>query len=570
MRIRTKLSVSYFVIITVTGVLMILLAREMVDGLAERNLESAKQALAELEKANLKLTKEKLTSSGERTVRLKCKEVAAILALMLKGKDLSDYDRLRRDPELREVATQSVYSPDGEAGYVDVLDNKGVSVLHPNKTVEGRNFEEWKVEFPKMWELVKRSFTEKTVTGYYRFIDRQNRERRKFLALHHIPDTPFIVCTVVNIDQYFLPVHKEIRSAQVQALQGARLAITAAADSTLDGVMKTGVVAGLVFIAVVGGLAVWMAGTMAGPVMHLCNGVEQIGEGNFQARVSEKGSDEVRELARTFNQLGNRLTGYMENLKEATASRQRIESELTIAAEIQRSLIPRTFPPFPEHDEFEIYALMQPARQVGGDFYDFFFLNDSELFFTVCDVSGKGVPAAIFMAVTRSLLGAAARSGLGPRRVLARVNKEIHASNDTYMFATVFCGIFNVGTGTLVYANAGHNPPLLIRGPDRVEFLGRPSGPVLGLFEDEFFSTEKLVLAPGNTLFVFTDGVTEAAGPDEGFFSRERLVRSVSRCADEGAERMIAGVLNDITEFAGGAPQWDDMTMLAVRYLKRT
>lgn len=568
MRIRTKLSISYFVIIIVTGVLMILLARAMVDGLLESNLEAVEQALATLEHANLELTQKRLTLSGERSVQLKCQEVAAVLALMLKGQGFSDYDRLRTDPELRKVATQPVLSLDGEAGYVDVLDNRGVSVWHPNKTVEGRNFEEWKDRYPDMWTLVKRSFTEKMVTGYYRFIDRKNRERRKFLALGQVPDTPFIVCTVVNIDEYFLPVHREIRSAQVEALQGASAAITASADRALHRVMKMGFTGGLVLLAFVGGLGVWMAGTMAGPIMHLRTGVEQVGEGDFQVRVLEEGSVEVRELARTFNQLGSRLTEYMRNLQEATASKQRIESELSIAAEIQRSLIPRTFPPFPEHDEFEIHALMEPAREVGGDFYDFFFLDDSRLFFTVCDVSGKGVPAAIFMAVTRSLLGAAARGGRDPHSVLARINDEICASNDTYMFATVFCGILDIGTGNVVYANAGHNPPLLIRGADRVESLGSPSGPVLGLFCNESFRSENLVLGPGETLFVFTDGVTEAAGPDDTFYSKERLVKSVARRADAGPERMIIAVHEDITKFAGGAPQWDDITMLAVRYLK--
>lgn len=569
MRIRSKLSLSYFVIIAITGVLMILLARSMVDHMAAMNLTSAEKAVTDLADENYQWSEKRLTEYGEMAVKLKCKEVAATLALMLQGLAVDDYGRLRKNAELRRVATQTVHTTDGEAGYVDVLDKKGVAVLHPNRDVEGRNYEEWKDQFPEMWKLVERSFTEPLVAGYYDFVDKHNRTRKKYLTLVHVRGTPFIVCTAVNIDQYFLPAHEKIRAVHEMTLQWARAAIMTSAGTTLGHVMTTGLIGGLVFLAFVGGLAVWMAGSMAGPVMHLRDGVQQIAEGNFQAKVLEEGSDEVRHLARTFNKLGGSLTDYMANLREATASKQRIESELSIAAEIQRSLIPRTFPPFPERDEFEIYALMHPARAVGGDFYDFFLLDETDLFFTVCDVSGKGVPAAIFMAVTRSLLGAAARTDRSPDSALTRVNEEICASNDTFMFATVFCGMLNVKTGRLVYANAGHNPPLVIRGADRLEFLDPPSGPVLGLFPEESFAKRTCVLQPGDTLFVFTDGVTEAANCDERFFEKDRLKRRVAARAGERVDKLVNGVRDDISAFVDGAPQWDDITMLAVKYLNR-
>jgi sigma-B regulation protein RsbU (phosphoserine phosphatase) len=255
----------------------------------------------------------------------------------------------------------------------------------------------------------------------------------------------------------------------------------------------------------------------------------------------------------------------MDNLREATASKQRIESELSIAAEIQRSLIPRTFPPFPERDEFEIYALMHPARAVGGDFYDFFFVDPDNLFFTICDVSGKGVPAALYMAVTRSLVGAAARDGMEPDRLLNRVNRELCSGNDTYMFSTAFCGILSLSTGRLAYANAGHESPLLIRDRKDVRFLGPPGGPVLGLFEDETFALENLSLEPGDTLFVYTDGVTEATDRASGFFTRERLFQSLTERSDRSATNLVEGVLEEIRNFAAGAPQADDITMLALQ-----
>jgi serine phosphatase RsbU (regulator of sigma subunit) len=565
MRIRTRLSLSYLIVILLTGAAMMVLADAMVKGLAEKNLKSADSAVKGVTEKTYRLSKRILTSYGEQTVELKAEEVAASLALALQGKNLEDYPALRKDRKLRKMATQDVYSSEDVAGYVDVLDNKGVSVWHPNKSVEGRNFSEWADKYPKMWRLVQRSFHEKIVKGYYTFIDRNNRTRRKYMVLVQIFGTPFIVVTAVNIDQYFLPVHAEIRRAQNKALETAERAIKESAGTTRKEVTVTGVLGGIVLLVVIGGLGLWIARSLADPVMRLKIGVEQIGKGNFRAKVEERGSDEIRELARTFNQLGDRLSQYMDNLREATASKERIESELSIAAEIQRSLIPRTFPPFPERDEFEIYALMHPARAVGGDFYDFFFVDSDTLFFTICDVSGKGVPAALYMAVTRSLVGAAARDGMELDRLLNRVNRELCSGNDTCMFSTAICGTLSLSTGRLAYANAGHESPLLIRDGKDVHFLGRPGGPVLGLFEDETFALENLFLEPGDTLFVYTDGVTEAIDSANGFFTRERLFQALTERSDRSATELVEGVLEEVRSFAAGVPQADDITMLALR-----
>jgi len=568
MRIRTRLSLFSLAITVLTAAAMMVLAEAMVRGLAEDNLTSALDSVADLAESNYRLSEKILTSYGEKTVELQCNEVAAALALMLGGKSRFDYDELRKDPEIRKIATQDVFSPEGVAGYVDVYDNKGVSVWHPNKSVEGRNFAEWNDEFPDMWKLVKRSFTENIVKGYYRFIDRKNRARMKYMVLVQVPGTPFIACTVVNIDQYFLPLHERMRQAQEKAMERARASIRQSTESTLGNVTRTGIIGGAALLALIGCFGVWFAGSLAGPIMRLRKGVRQIGEGNFQAEVEERGSDEVKQLARTFNQLGKQLTQYMDNLREAVASKERIDSELAIAAEIQRSMIPSTFSPFPDHGRFEIYGLTIPARQVGGDFYDFFFVDEHDLCFTICDVSGKGIPAAIFMAVTRSLIEAAAKDQLPPDRLLDRVNRQLLSGNDTYMFSTAFLGILNLKTGSLDYANGGHNPPLLIRGANSVEFLGPPGGPVLGLFEEKAFPMSSLVLDDGDELFTFTDGVTEAMNEQEHFFSKERLMESVSRRAGAPVRDLVEGVLRDINTFARDAPQADDITMLAMKFVR--
>lgn len=277
--------------------------------------------------------------------------------------------------------------------------------------------------------------------------------------------------------------------------------------------------------------------------------------------------DEVGRLAGSFLAMERALQDYIQDLKLTTAAKERIESELRIARDIQMGIIPKLFPPFPERTEFEIYASIEPAREVGGDLYDFFFLDRDRFFFLIGDVSGKGVPAALFMAVTKTLVKATAERGLGPGEVLTKVNADLSENNESCMFVTLFCALINLATGEVRYANAGHNPPLVLprQGPARM--LAGRNQIVAGAMPGAAYATDLLRLEPGEALFLYTDGVTEAMDASQAMYGEDRLMEVVDRARSLGARELVSAVNASISGFAGGAEQSDDITMLAIRYL---
>ncbi|MBS1187620.1 MAG: serine phosphatase [Burkholderiaceae bacterium] len=246
-------------------------------------------------------------------------------------------------------------------------------------------------------------------------------------------------------------------------------------------------------------------------------------------------------------------------------ARERIQSELTVATDIQASLLPRLFPAFPERPEFDIYALMEPAKEVGGDFYDFFFIDDTHLCFLVADVSDKGVPAALYMMVAKTLLKSEGQRLGEPDQMLASVNNTLAADNDRCMFVTVLCAILNTKTGEVRMANAGHNPPLLLDSQG-VRYLHPKAGIVLGPMADVRYEAERLVLQPGDTLFLYTDGVTEAKNWEDELYGEARLLRALQQCPDTDVTKTIHYISADVNHHVAGAPQSDDVTMLAITY----
>ena len=253
-------------------------------------------------------------------------------------------------------------------------------------------------------------------------------------------------------------------------------------------------------------------------------------------------------------------------LIEAYIEKERLEEGLKLAHDIQMSMLPKIFPPFPERRDLDIFAAITPAKKVGGDFYDFFFLDEDRLCFAIGDVSGKGVPAALFMAVIKTLFKASAGRAENPGEILSTVNREICRDNDAQMFTTLFCGILDTRTGEIRYSNGGHNRPYHLSRAG-VQQVPKTGGRVLGLLEETAFGGSRLVLAPGETLFLYTDGVTEALDPAGEFFSEWRLESILSPIKFASAREQINNLINQITLFAAGAEQADDITTLAIRFL---
>jgi sigma-B regulation protein RsbU (phosphoserine phosphatase) len=246
-------------------------------------------------------------------------------------------------------------------------------------------------------------------------------------------------------------------------------------------------------------------------------------------------------------------------------ARERMEGELNAARDIQMTMVPKMFPAFPDRPEFDIYAILEPAKEVGGDLYNFFFLDDDHLCFLVGDVSGKGVPASLMMAVTRTLVEAKAAAGMSPAAILAAVNRELCRDNDSCMFVTMFLGILDVPTGQVVYSNAGHNLPYVCRAGGAVEEIPRSVGVALGVMENVPFAAADTYLDPDDSFFLFTDGVTEAMDKDGRWFDNPRLRDALESANGSSPREVIGNVLERITVFVAGAEPSDDITMLVLR-----
>lgn len=276
---------------------------------------------------------------------------------------------------------------------------------------------------------------------------------------------------------------------------------------------------------------------------------------------------------------GRDLTEYRrteEALRETLVAKERMESELQIAHDIQMEIIPRTFPPFPDRKEVDIYAMLEPAKEVGGDLYDFFFIDHAHFCFIVGDVSDKGVPAALFMSAAKTLFKAIATRNTTDDdapvhipaidSVAAAVNYELSLNNDSCMFVTAFCGILNVETGDVRYTNAGHNAPLIMRGSGDVAYLEDNRSTLIGADEDAEFTEAVFHMEPGDTLLLYTDGVTEAVNTEKQLFEEDRLRDEALRHVGEDAESCVRGVLDTVLKFSENMPQADDITILALRY----
>jgi phosphoserine phosphatase RsbU/P len=246
-----------------------------------------------------------------------------------------------------------------------------------------------------------------------------------------------------------------------------------------------------------------------------------------------------------------------------------LRHELDLAAEIQQSILPSRFPPFPERDDFELFATMIPAREVGGDFYDFFLVDPDRLGFLIADVSGKGVPAALFMAMCRTLLKAAALLGVSPADCLQRANRQICLDNGSEMFVTVFYGLLDTRSGEVEYCNAGHNPPYVLRADGRFEVVAPTGDTVLGVLDGLTYHQRSLTLGRDDTLLLYTDGVTEAMDEAQALFTEERLRAYLAQARPDTPESLIAGMIDAVARFTGDVDRSDDLTALALRYRGR-
>ena len=279
-----------------------------------------------------------------------------------------------------------------------------------------------------------------------------------------------------------------------------------------------------------------------------------------------KSRNEIGQLAEDVIELTREIDNYTKKIASISAEEERIGTELALAARIQESMLPMTFPPFPDRKEFEIYARMDPAKEVGGDFYDFFFIDDDHLCVVIADVSGKGVPAAMFMTISKIILANTAKLGKSPAETLENANSAICPNNREEMFVTVWIGILELSTGILTASNAGHEYPILKEPGGKFELLKDRHSFVIGGMEGLKYHSYEMRIAPGSTLFLYTDGLPEATDAKKNMFGTDRILKVLNKKPNQSPEQILHTMIGAVNNFVKDAEQFDDLTMLCLYY----
>jgi len=567
MKIKNQFILSHTLMSVCLIIVFTLLTHFVLKNVQKKNIEIAQKNIIDISSQMTKLSEENLRRFGETQVLLYAKAIANELAFELKKYPVKDYNTLRKSDKLRAIATQDLYSNLQKSGSVDVFDRKGEVIWHKNKNLEGRNYKEWEKEYPKMWELAQLSFTKPLVADYYSFLDENFRTRERYVAVVHVQDSPFNLYTIVNISDYFYPVEKKIESINTQSKETAISQIRNYSQGMMSNVFISLAIISVLFFILIFVISINLSYYMARPLNSLCKSVSKISSGEFTFKTKEEGSTEIRKLASDINLMGEKLDQYVRDLQSETAKRQVVESELAIASEIQQSILPRVFPPFPGRDEFDLYAIMHPAKEVGGDFYDFFFYDHHTFVFLVGDVSGKGIPAALFMMLCRTLLHSTASEIKEPHEVLKKVNKALSEDNDSNMFVTVFLAYYFIDTGKLLYSNAGHLPALVQKSTGEFTELTTPNSTAMGIVPDIAYLSKENILDINDKLILYTDGVTEATSPDNELYGFERMQKYFSYNHQYSSKSDCENILESLIRFQNDN-QFDDITLSVFKRLK--
>ena len=322
----------------------------------------------------------------------------------------------------------------------------------------------------------------------------------------------------------------------------------------------------VVLLAIMSALA--LAKKVVKPLEHMTRRINAL-SGSDQAFEMEevyRTDDEIEILAESFASLSRKTRDYISQITRITAEKERIGTELALATRIQADMLPGIFPAFPDRKEFDIYASMDPAKEVGGDFYDFFLIDQDHLCMVIADVSGKGIPAALFMMVSRVLIKSRLQSGESPSLALENVNNQLCDGNTAGFFVTVWLAVLEISTGKGVAANAGHEHPALRRANGSYELVTYRHSVAVAALEDAPFKQHDFQLHPGDSVFVYTDGVAEATNREEELFGTDRMLEALNRDPDAAPKQTLQNVMDGISAFVDGAEQFDDITMLCLKY----
>ncbi len=479
----------------------------------------------------------------EKILGEKARDLAGQVEIYLQTRPLDP-----KDPILRKIVVQKIQGT-GYSGLHDgVGQGDGKYLFHPNPAVEGKRLSDFRYKLPALWEAVQKNLTGQSVGKYYLWQEKDGRIREKYFVGVPVNGTDCILFATVYVDEFYQPL------IQAQETIGREK------DATIRIFLFSSLLATMVIVLI----SVLIARGGSRPIRQVALHARRVGAGDLDARLHIPTGDEMEELAEVLNKMSTDLKDYIESLKATTAAKERMESELQLARDIQQSVIPHAFPPFPDIREFDIFGKMIPAKEVAGDFYDFFFVQPGKLGIMIGDVSGKGVPAALFMFMCRALIRAYGMEGGGPAETLFKTNRMLAANNDATMFVTVIYAEYDLHTGKMIIANGGHNPPFLFT-EEKSGLLDLSPDPILGYLPESDYHEWPLPMKGGDMLLFYTDGVTDAQTIAGILYGDERLAAWNAAQEDWDPERMCHGLLRDVEAFVQGAPQFDDIALLAFR-----
>ncbi|MBP3509834.1 SpoIIE family protein phosphatase [Oscillibacter sp.] len=450
----------------------------------------------------------------------------------------------------------------GQTGYMFVVNENGQTIISPNirRDEQGNLIREslFDSDNRELRDIGRSIIARETGVKEVEFEGRQ-----VYMAYHPMSVLPWSVVAVMDVEEAMAPA-EDTRSNIEAITDGA----VAGIDKSIYTVLMLVALVCVAAIAIVAFVSYAFAQKLTTPLSHLLEGVERISGGDLKTQIEVHTGDEIETLADAFNSMTANLEKYIHDLTAVTAEKERIGAELNVATQIQKDMLPNIFPAFPERQEFDIYASMDPAKEVGGDFYDFFMVDASHLAVVMADVSGKGVPAALFMVIAKTIIKNQALTGDPLGQVFERANDQLCENNGEGLFVTAFMGLLDLNTGDFTYVNAGHNAPLLRRKDGNYEYLQMEPGFVLAGLDGMQYESSHLKFGKGDTLFLYTDGVTEALNPNEELFGEDRLREALNddRGRDLQVSKLLPYIRSALEEFARGAEQADDITMLGITY----
>lgn len=494
-----------------------------------------------------------LETLGEKILEQKARDVSIQCEIYMKAHPEMTITELQASPEFQNIAVQSI----GSTGYTSLYEKKtGIMRFHPNPHLVNADTHRLSELLPSFWKIFEPTLDGSIHGGYYNWQDPDGEIRQKFMYMVPVKGTDYMVAATTYIGEFSKPVEETKRK-----ISAATLNIREDTNKWIMNTRNTFIDFFIVLILIVSAISLLLSNMITRPIRALTEGVKALGRGELEHKVDVKTSDEFEELSSSFN----KMISDLKKLHFTATEQERLLKELEIARGIQQSILPKTAPYI---EGVELSATNLPAREVGGDFYDYVPVAKNHWGLTIADVSGKGMPAAIFMGLSRTIVRASTTGNISTENSLKHANELICRDSRSGMFVTLFYAILDSINMKLKYVNAGHNPPFLLReGADNIISL-EATGIPLGVMESIDIKEREIELARGDILVLYTDGVTDAINEKEEGFGKEKLVEIIQNNRSLTAKNMIKKVQNEIVMFAGEQPQFDDITLMIMKVIK--